>query len=240
VKPGKLFLIPTPIGEGDLRAALPNEVIARSASLHYWIAENAKTCRAFLKLVGAAVPLAVPIQQQDISELTKHAALDMDALLAPLKAGHDVGLVSEAGAPAVADPGALVVAAAHSLGAEVVPMVGPSAILLGLMASGLNGQSFAFNGYLPKDAAARSALIKKLDLVSKQTAQTQLFIETPYRNAALFTALVQTLNPQTRLCVAIALGTASQWVFTATATKWRSHPTPPNFNDHPAMFAFLG
>ena len=209
------------------------------SQLTHWIAENAKTCRAFLKLVGGVVPLAVPIQQQNISELNKHSALDLQTLLSPLQAGHDMGLVSEAGAPAVADPGALIVAAAHALGAQVMPLVGPSSILLALMASGLNGQSFAFHGYLPKDAAERSTAIKRLQLASKQFLQTQLFIETPYRNEALLASLLQTLDAETQLCLAVAISAPNQWIQTRRVREWRSNSSPEGFNHQPTLFALL-
>lgn len=242
---GQLFLIPTPLGEMSDAAALPfvlpAPVMARAATLTYWIAENAKTCRAFLKSVNAHAPLAQPIQALNIAELPKHNALDAraaEALLAPAKEGHDIGLVSEAGAPAVADPGALIVAAAHRMGLTVVPCVGPSSILLALMASGLDGQRFAFHGYLPKEARERSEAIKTLEARSRQRQETQLVIETPYRNAALFQALVSTLAGSTRLCVAASLSTEQQFIRTLTAEQWKQS-AGPNLDGLPTVFAWL-
>jgi 16S rRNA (cytidine1402-2'-O)-methyltransferase len=242
---GQLFLIPTPLGEMSDAAALPfvlpAPVMQRAATLTHWIAENAKTCRAFLKSVSAHVPLAQPIQALQIAELPKHSALDAraaEALLAPARQGHDMGLVSEAGAPAVADPGALIVAAAHRLGINVVPCVGPSSILLALMASGLDGQRFAFHGYLPKDARERSEAIKTLEARSRQRQETQLVIETPYRNAALFQALVTSLSGSTRLCIAAGLSTEQQFIRTMSAEQWKQSAAP-KLDDVPTVFAWL-
>ena len=186
------------------------------------------------------------MQEISIQELNKHAdarfagpaqTVEMNALLAPLLAGHDVGLVSEAGAPAVADPGALVVAAAHYLGLRVVPLVGPSALLLGLMASGLNGQKFAFHGYLPQDKAARTKAIQELERESKRANMTQLFIETPYRNQALFDDLLTALIPTTRLCVAANLTGTTEQIRTLSITEWRSRVT--ELEKSPTLFLFL-
>jgi 16S rRNA (cytidine1402-2'-O)-methyltransferase len=197
-----LYLVPTPLDHGcaslaPLEQVLPLGTIQTAASLSHWISENAKSTRAFLKRVSAAAPLARPIQAQRIIELP-HAAhkkgdhgeggarFDARALLAPaLQEGRDIGLVSEAGMPAVADPGSSVVRAAHESGLRVAPLVGPVSILLALAASGLNGQRFAFAGYLPQDDALRARQIQRLQARALQTGETQLFIETPYRNAAL-------------------------------------------------------
>ncbi len=242
---GQLILIPTPLGEMSDAAALPfvlpAPVMQRAATLTHWIAENAKTCRAFLKSVSAHVPLAQPIQALQIAELPKHNALDAraaEALLAAAKAGHDIGLVSEAGAPAVADPGAIIVAAAHRLNITIIPCVGPSSLLLALMASGLEGQRFAFHGYLPKDARERSEAIKTLEARSRQRQETQLVIETPYRNTALFQALVNTLAGNTRLCVAAGLSTEQQVIRTLSAEQWKQS-TPPQIDGVPTVFAWL-
>ena len=179
---GVLYLIPNTLGDGDAAAlaqVLPEPVRARAAALTYYIGENAKTTRAFLKKVGTERP----IQEIEIRELNVNTPPgEVEKLLAPILAGTDAGLVSEAGCPAVADPGALLVRRAHERGVKVVPFVGPSSILLALMASGMNGQSFAFNGYLPVDATERAKRLRELEQLSRKAKQTQIFIETPYRN----------------------------------------------------------
>ena len=188
---GTLFLIPNTLGETEaLSSVLPEQVQQITSQLDYFVAENAKTARAFLKLVALDHPLARPLQEIRISELNVNTPPQaLAALLAPLLEGHDAGLVSEAGVPAVADPGADLVRLAHQHGITVRPLVGPSSLLLAVMASGLNGQSFAFNGYLPTDAAQRVKRIQQLEQRSRAEKQTQLLIETPYRNAAMLEAL---------------------------------------------------
>ncbi len=242
---GKLYLIPTPLGEmSDATAlpfVLPIEVIKRAASLTHWIAENAKTARAFLKSVNAHAPLAQPLQAMHISELPKHEGLDAraaQALLAPCNEGMDMGLVSEAGAPAVADPGALIVAAAHRLGITVVPCVGPSSLLLALMASGLEGQRFAFHGYLPKDARARADAIKALEARAKRERETQLVIETPYRNALLYQALITALSGNTQLCIAQGIATPQELIRTQSIGQWKSDTTF-SISELPSIFCWL-
>lgn len=249
---GTLVLVPNTLDLGtdsevDLPQVLPQAVIARAASLGHWVAENAKTTRAFLKRVDRLAPLARPLQAIEIHELPRApkgrgagaaAAPDLAALLAPALAGQDIGLLSEAGMPAVADPGALLVEAAHAAGVPVEPLSGPSALLLALAASGLNGQSFAFVGYLPVDAAARAARIRELEALSRRLGQTQIAIETPYRNAALLGALAETLQPGTRLSVACGLTLPGGWCLTRTAQAWRA--APPVFAPRlPAVFCWL-
>ena len=194
--PGILYLVPNTLGPAEtadsnvLASILPTEVQMLAARLEYFIAENAKTTRAFLKLVNVRHPLAKPLQEIRIAELNVNTeAAALPALLAPLLAGQDAGLISEAGVPAVADPGANLVRLAHQHGIQVRPLVGPSSLLLAVMSSGLNGQSFAFNGYLPTDAAQRTKRIRQLEERSRQERQTQLLIETPYRNGAMLEAL---------------------------------------------------
>jgi 16S rRNA (cytidine1402-2'-O)-methyltransferase len=241
---GTLFLIPNTLGATEsLDHVIPQHVQALTAQLPYFVAENAKTARAFLKLVGAAHPLARPLQEIQISELnvnTPPAALA--GLLEPLKAGQDAGLLSEAGVPAVADPGADLVRLAHQHGIPVRPLVGPSSILMSVMASGLNGQSFAFNGYLPTDAAARAKRIKDLEVRSRQEKQTQLFIETPYRNAAMLEALVNGCNGATLICVATDISLPSESIRTMTGAQWKSLLTAgkaPDFHKKPTVFLLL-
>ncbi|HEX8404022.1 MAG TPA: SAM-dependent methyltransferase [Duganella sp.] len=239
--PGTLFLIPNTLGETEaLASVLPEQVQHITAQLDYFVAENAKTARAFLKLVNAGHPLARPLQEITISELNVNTpAAALAGLLAPLLAGRDGGLVSEAGVPAVADPGADLVRLAHQHNIPVRPLVGPSSLLLAVMASGLNGQSFAFNGYLPTDAAQRLTRIKELETRSRKEKQTQLFIETPYRNAAMLEALVAACAPSTLVCVATDLSLATETIRTMTAAQWKSAKAP-DFHKKPTVFLLLG
>ena len=239
--PGTLFLIPNTLGETEALAnVLPEQVQHITSQLDYFVAENAKTARAFLKLVNARHPLAKPLQEIKISELNVNTpAAALAGLLAPLLAGQDGGLVSEAGVPAVADPGADLVRLAHQHNIPVRPLVGPSSLLLAVMASGLNGQSFAFNGYLPTDAAQRAVRIKELEQRSRKEKQTQLFIETPYRNAAMLEALVAACAPGTLVCVATDLSLPSETIRTMTATQWKTAKAP-DFHKKPTVFLLLG
>ncbi|USX28899.1 SAM-dependent methyltransferase [Oxalobacteraceae bacterium OTU3CINTB1] len=238
--PGTLFLIPNTLGETEaLSSVLPEQVQQITSQLDYFVAENAKTARAFLKLVNANHPLAKPLQEITISELNVNTpAAALAGLLAPLLAGRDGGLVSEAGVPAVADPGADLVRLAHQHNIPVRPLVGPSSLLLAVMASGLNGQSFAFNGYLPTDAAQRATRIKELESRSRKEKQTQLFIETPYRNAAMLEALVAACSPSTLVCVATDLSLASETIRTMAAAQWKSAKAP-DFHKKPTVFLLL-
>lgn len=246
---GRLILVPAPLDFGcatqvPLVDVLPQGTLTEAARITHWICENAKTARAYLKRIGELHPLAQPMQQQQITELPRevhkkgdHAAgFDAKPLLQAAVKGHDVGLLSEAGMPAVADPGSSVVRAAHDLGLAVVPMVGPVSLLLALAASGLNGQNFAFVGYLPQDAAARTRRIRELEALAMRSGQTQLFIETPYRNSALWQALVQDLQPATRLAVASGLTLPGALARCDSVQRWRQQP-PPLGNDTPAVFA---
>lgn len=247
---GQLVLVPTPLDFGlrdgsavpDLQQVLALGVIRQAASLSHWVAENAKTARAFLKRVDAVVPLVQPLQSLHIVELPRPAKganaaapADLAALLAPALLGHDIGLVSEAGLPAVADPGAALVRAAHDLGLAVLPLAGASALLLALAASGLNGQSFAFVGYLPVDAALRATRIRELEGLSRRAGQAQLAIETPYRNPALLAALLASLQPATRLSVSCGLTLARGWTRSDTVAAWRDRPRQLP-TDVPAVF----
>ena len=249
--PGALVLVPTPLDHGcqlqvDLREALPQATIQRAAQLTHWIAENARSARAFLKRVEAVQPLAAALPQQTIVELPrawhKHgdagaqAVHEARALLAPALAGHDIGLLSEAGMPAIADPGGAVVRAAHTLGVRVEPLVGPVSLALALAASGCPGQSFAFHGYLPVPAGARVQALLALQAQARRQRQTQLFIETPYRNAALLQTALQTLQPHTWLALACGLTLPRQAVHAARVADWRrGAPTLPL--ELPCVFA---
>ena len=251
--PGTLYLVPAPLDFGcDAQApldhALPAGTLQTAARLIHWVCENAKSTRAYLKRIDALHPLAVPLQQQQITELPREvhkkgdhggkgsAPFDARPLLAAALAGHDMGLVSEAGMPAVADPGSSVVRAAHDLGVPVVPLVGPVSLLLALAASGLNGQNFAFVGYLPQDGQERTQRIKELEALAHKTGQTQLFIETPYRNAALWQALLQALQPGTRLALASGLTLPQARVQSQPVHQWRQQSASPD-NRTPTVFA---
>ena len=248
---GKLYLVPAPLDFGcDSQIAIdhvmPHGTLRVAAQLTHWICENAKSARAYLKRIDALVPLALPLQAQNITELPREvhkkgdhvggAHFDARPLLAAALNGNDIGLISEAGMPAVADPGSSVVRAAHDLGLEVVPLVGPVSLLLALAASGLNGQNFAFVGYLPQDSSERVSRIRELESLALKTGQTQLFIETPYRNAALLQALVQTLQHNTRLSVSSGLTLPSGQTRSQLVKAWRQQPNGPD-NHTPAVFA---
>jgi 16S rRNA (cytidine1402-2'-O)-methyltransferase len=246
---GTLYLVPAPLDFGcseqpDIQGVLPLGTLRMAARITHWICENAKSARACLKRIDAVAPLAAPLQEQQFQELPREVhkkgdhdgRFDARALLAPALQGHDMGLLSEAGMPAIADPGSSVVRAAHELGIPVVPLAGPVSLLLALAASGLNGQNFAFVGYLPQDAEARSGRIRELEALALKTGQTQLFIETPYRNAALLQALIRALQPHTRLAVASGLTLPSSWVRSHTVKTWRAMPPPPD-ERMPAVFA---
>ena len=247
---GRLFLVPAPLDFGcDVQApiadVLPEATLRAAAALTHWVCENAKTTRACLKRIGELHPLALPLQQQQIVELPRElhkkgdngSGFDARGLLQPALEGHDVGLISEAGMPAVADPGASVVRAAHELGIEVVPLVGPSSLLLALAASGLNGQNFAFVGYLPQDAGARLQRIRELESQALKGSQAQLFIETPYRNAALLGALLQGLQPNTRLSISQGLTLADARTRSLAVRAWRQLKDEAPVGDRPAVFA---
>ncbi|HRM53280.1 MAG TPA: SAM-dependent methyltransferase [Ottowia sp.] len=239
---GRLFLVPTPLDHGcdeqtPLDEVLPLGTIKKAAAIACWVSENAKSTRAFLKRVDALVPLAQPIQTQQITELPRDvhkkgdhqtsATWDARPLLAAALAGQDVGLVSEAGMPAVADPGSSVVRAAHQLGIEVLPLTGPVSLLLALAASGLNGQNFAFTGYLPQDASARTTQIQQISRAVQQSGQTRIVIETPYRNQVLLEALLSGLDGQLRLCVASGLTLPdADGARSASVAEWRQARWP--------------
>ncbi|MBE7419325.1 MAG: SAM-dependent methyltransferase [Ideonella sp.] len=247
---GTLVLVPNTLEfgtdtTGPLDDALPTGVIRRAAAIDHWVVENAKSARAFIKRVAQLVALAMPLQSMTIRELPRPGKgpgagpddASFAALLQPALAGHDIGLLSEAGLPAVADPGATLVTQAHAMGLAVEPLPGASALLLALAASGLNGQQFAFVGYLPVKDEPRAARIRELEALSQRHAQTQIAIETPYRNRALLVALLEHLAPVTRLSVACALGWPGGWCRTQRVAQWRG--APPALSDRlPAVFLF--
>ena len=247
---GTLVLMPNALDLGaeavDLRDVLPDGVIRRAAALTHWAAEDARSARAFLKRVATVAPLALPLQSIAITELPRprkgsgeavpRAA--WQALLQPAIDGHDLGLLSEAGLPAVADPGAALVEVAHGAGVPVLALPGSSSLLLALAASGLNGQSFAFVGYLPQDGPARSARLKELEALSRRTGQTQLLIETPYRNNALLAALTGSLAGDTRLSVSCGLTLPAGFNRSDSVAGWRAKPQDLP-DRQPAVFALL-
>ena len=235
---GVLYLIPNALGPSALPDVLPAQTTTIAARLDYFIGENARSTRAFLKRVDEVAPLAKPMREIEIVELNvSTSAAVLPALLAPILQGRDGGLVSEAGCPAVADPGAGLVRLAHRHGIDVRPLVGPSAILLALMASGLDGQRFAFNGYLPADAGERAKAIHAFERLSAQHRQTQIFIETPYRNHALLAALLEHCKPPTLLCVARDLTLDSQSIATRSVENWRGKTM--DLHKRPTVFLML-
>ncbi|MCE2871616.1 MAG: SAM-dependent methyltransferase [Oxalobacteraceae bacterium] len=240
---GTLYLIPNSLGPGALDDVLPDSVRHTTAQLDYFIAENAKTARAFLKLVALTHTLNKPLQEIEIRELNvKTAASELPSLLAPLLAGRNAGLVSEAGVPAVADPGADLVRLAHQKNIRVKPLVGPSSILLALMASGLNGQSFAFHGYLPTDAGLRANRLRQLEQRSRQENQTQIFIETPYRNEAMIEAIATHCTGTTLVSLATDLTLETETVRTQSVHLWKNEITAgrfPDFRKKPTVFLLL-
>lgn len=233
--PGTLHLLPTLLGDAEWTAVLPAATREVACRLDHFVVENAKTARAALKWLGHPTPLREIAIEQLPEPLTP---ADIDRLLAPLLQGSDLGLMSEAGCPGVADPGALLVRRAHEMGIAVKPQVGPSSLLLALMASGLDGQRFAFHGYLPAREPERSKRITELEKESRQRQQTQLFIETPYRNAALFDALLAACQPQTLLCLASELTTTGESIITHRIADWRRVPKPA-LERRPTVFLLL-
>lgn len=245
---GTLYLVPAPLDFGcdtstPLPDVMPEGTLRVAARLQHWISENARSTRAYLKRVGQTHPLALPLQQLQIQELPRQVhkqgdhdgQFDARSLLAPALSGHDLGLVCEAGMPAIADPGSSVVRSAHGLGLRVLPLAGPMSLVLALAASGLNGQNFAFVGYLPQEASQRAQRLRSLEALVLKTGQTQLFIETPYRNAALFAALLQTLQGNTRLALSCGLTLPAGWSRCLSIQEWKNQSIPALAE--PAVFA---
>ncbi len=229
--PGTLYLIPTPLGDTPLDTVLPEETRRIAMRIEHFVVEHAKTARAFLKLVGTTTPL----QSLTLNELSEHTPkADVERLLQPLLAGHDVGLLSEAGCPAIADPGADLVRLAHLRGITVKPLVGPSSILLALMGSGLVGQRFSFHGYLPAKLEERAQAIKKLEKRAEHENAAQVFIETPYRNRALYESLLQACHPDTWLALARDLTTKDEMLLIQRIEDWRG--LSPDLEKRPCVF----
>jgi 16S rRNA (cytidine1402-2'-O)-methyltransferase len=232
---GRLYLVPTWLSEDSAPAdAVPAPVLSRIRALDAFVVENAKSARRFLAACGHPKPM----REISIAELNEHTPrAGVAALLAPLLEGRDVGVMSEAGAPAVADPGAWLVAEAHARGIAVVPLVGPSSVLLALMASGLEGQRFRFVGYLPADSSARRSALAELEKQSARGSETQVFIETPYRNEALLADVLQSCKPGTRFAVAADLTAPGEWIRMKTIAEWRQAPV--EIGKRPAIFLLL-
>ena len=229
---GKLFLIPVTLGKSTNSSVLPDGVMECAKQLTHFIAENAKSARAFLK----SLPSDTPLQQIEIRELNEHTNSNLlPELLAQLLSGNDVGLISEAGCPAVADPGANLVALAHQEGIQVLPMIGPSSILLALMGSGLSGQNFAFHGYLPAKDDLRQKKIRELEKDSRLEKRTQIFIETPYRNRQMLESLTKSCSPTTRICIATDLTLESEHISTNTCGEWKKQALP-EIDRRPTVF----
>ena len=238
---GKLYLVPAPLDFGceaqaPLADVMPLATLTIAAQLPCWICESAKSTRAYLKRIGELMPLRQPVQALLITELPREVHkkgdhtgnFDARPMLMAAMEGRNMGLVSEAGMPAIADPGSSVVRAAHDLEIEVVALTGPMSLMLALASSGLNGQNFAFVGYLPQDSAERSLRIKALESLAMKTGQTQIFIETPYRNPALLHALLQTMQGNTRLGISCGLTLNTAWNKSATVARWKQDkPAPP-------------
>lgn len=228
---GKLYLIPIPLGDNEPLEVLPATVQHTITQLNTYIVENEKTARRFIKKIAPEIPQ--PSLQ--FSLLNKHTdAKEHSVMLQPCMEGKNVGLMSEAGCPGIADPGAVIVKLAHEKGIQVVPLVGPSSLLLAMMASGMNGQSFAFNGYLPIDKGERKAALKNWERISFERNQSQLFIETPYRNMKLVEDILQTAHPNTLLCIAADITLPTEYIKTYRVADWKKQKL--NLDKRPTLF----
>ena len=233
---GNLYLIPNLLGESEVTQVLPAHVREVVLLCKHFIVENAKNARHFIKQIAPEHPQS----ELELFVLNKHTPEeDKQSFLSPCLAGLPMGIISDAGCPAIADPGSDVVRLAHRKGIRVVPLVGPSSLLLSLMASGLNGQSFAFNGYLPIDKSERKAALKRLEKRAKEKRQSQLFIETPYRNEALFEEMLQLLSPQTSLCVATNVTLSQESIHTYTIAEWKHKCKGLQLDKQPTIFILL-
>lgn len=232
---GTLYLIPVTLGDDVIAKALPPDVVSLTQRLDTFVVENEKTARRFL----GAVKTAKPVRELTLLTLNEHTTdKELPALLAPLLAGKDVGLMSEAGCPGVADPGAQLVALAHRKGIRVAPLVGPSSILMSLMASGLDGQRFTFLGYLPSEKGARVQRLRDIEQTSRKHHETQIFIETPYRNQHLLEDLLSSCNPATRLCVACNISLETEKIICKAISEWRKGELP-DLHKQPTVFLLL-
>ena len=235
MKLGTLYLIPVTLGDDNIAQVLPANVIAAAQKLETFVVESEKSARHFL----STIKTAKPVRELTLNLLNEHTDdKSIPDLLKPLLAGQDVGLMSDAGCPAIADPGAKLVALAHQKGIRVVPLVGPSSILLSLMASGLNGQSFAFLGYLPVDKAQRIARLKEIEKRAQTHNETQIFIETPYRNQHMLEAILSNCNANTRFCIASQVSLPDEFIVTKTISGWKQSALP-DLNKKPTVFLLL-
>ena len=231
---GKLYLIPSPLGDYDPAEVIPAPTLDLLQHIGCYVVEEVRTARRYLSRAG----LKGHIQDLEFHELNEHtSAEEVERFVALFDAGRDVGLISEAGLPAVADPGAALVALCHRHGIEVVPQVGPSSLMLALMASGLNGQSFTFCGYLPAKTEERRNAIKSIEKVSQSKRQTQIFIETPYRNDAMLSDLLQSCRPSTRICIAADITLPDEYILTKTVAEWKKEK--PVIGKRPCVFLML-
>lgn len=229
----KLYLIPSPLGDNDPAEVIPASVLAILPQIKVYVAEEVRTVRRYLSKAG----LKGHIDELEFFVLNEHTSpAEVEALL-PLFERGDVGIISEAGLPAVADPGSALVALCHRHGIEVVPMVGPSSLMLALMASGLNGQGFAFRGYLPAKTDQLRSALKDIEKQSRALGQSEIFIETPYRNDSMFSEMLATLNPDTRLCLAADITLPTQFIRTKTIAQWRKQPV--TIGKRPCVFIIL-
>jgi len=229
---GRLYVIPSLLGPTETHAVLPEHTLDIARRLTHFVVETPKDARQFLKAIAPQRPL----QALELAEFNEHTPMKhIEALLAPVFAGHDLGLLADAGCPGVADPGAGLVAAAHRAGVRVVPLVGPSSVLLALMASGLNGQAFVFHGYLPAKPGPREQALRALDDALRRSGATHVFIETPYRNEALLATVLSTCRPELRLCVAIDLSLPSEEIVSRRIATWREIK-PADLARRPAIF----
>lgn len=231
---GKLYLIPSPLGENDPAEVIPSYVLDLLKNINHYVVEEFRTVRRYLSRAG----LKGSIEKLQMYELNEHTPqAQIESYVKVLLEGNDVGLISEAGLPAVADPGAQLVALAHAYGIEVCPLVGPSSLMLALMGSGLNGQCFAFTGYLPVKPDERKAKIKLIERVSLQLSQSQIMIETPYRNSQLFADLLAVCSPKTRICLAADITLPSQTILTKSVAAWKKSPI--EIGKRPCVFILL-
>ena len=231
---GKLYLIPSPLGDNQPSEVLPNMVFETIGRIRTYVVEEVRTARRFLSRAG----LKGKIDTLEFHELNEHTSSEqIEGYLWLFERGEDIGLISEAGLPAVADPGAQLVALCHKRGIEVVPLVGPSSLMLALMASGLNGQSFAFCGYIPAKSDERKSRLKVLEKVSSQLNQTQIIIETPYRNDSLLADILAVCNPSTRLCIAADITLPTAYIRTASIGDWKKNV--PTIGKRPCVFLLL-
>ncbi len=234
-KVGTLYLIPVTLGDNHIARALPLEVLHLAQTLENFVVESEKSARSFL----SAIKTVKPVRDLTLTLLNEHTEdKALPDLLKPLLAGDDVGLMSDAGCPGVADPGAKLVALAHQKNIKVVPFVGPSSILLSLMASGLNGQKFAFLGYLPIDKTQRIQKLKEIEKRSLTHQETQLLIETPYRNQAMLEAILNTCQANTKLCIACDISLKTEFIATKTIAHWKKNALP-DLHKRPAIFLLL-